>query len=173
MSIDSADDKGMHGNVNEAIAKYTRVVERRMKPMLRSAVERRDKAFEQITDLEQTFISLKALQLAVEENIQSTVRTEPGERPALLETRVNVGEQFYVQAHVYDADPLIVDVGFGIMVEMSLTEATAFFDARNTFLKGIADRESKQISELRSQLDEIVTKLTQLKMEVDYQGHCS
>lgn len=170
MSTDREDDEGMQANANEAIAKYSHLVERRMKVMLCSAVERRDKAFEQITEVEQTEISLKALQFAVEENAHSAVRTDPGGRPVLLETRVNVGEQFYVHAHVYDADPLIVDVGFGIMVEMSLSEATTFFHARKFFLNGIADKESKQISELESQLDDIVTKLTQLKMEVDYQG---
>lgn len=163
------DEATSEQELSEGILKFTHTVERRMKPTLNAAIRRRDLVYEQMAELEQTQVALQTIEMAKEEATESPPQTQmdPGEKQVLLDMRVNIGEQFYMRAHVYEAEPLIVDVGFGVLVEMSSAEAADFFGKRRDFLQDVADRQSKQISEIRSQIEEIVSKFSQIKVHAD------
>lgn len=155
------------GHVVDDQCMFRHTIEKCMKPTLQKAIEQRDKKYTELLELEQTELSIKALELTLSER-EAQGEAQENDSPAirektpLMETRVNIGEEFYMRANVYDADAVFVDVGFDIMVEMSLSEASAFFSKRKALLQAAADRESKTITEIQEQLEQMASYLTQL-----------
>lgn len=139
--------------LEEAISRYTHTAERLMRPTLNRAIKRRDKAYEQLTELEE---SEKALFIVENE----------GE--GLKETRVNIGEEFYVRATVNVEKGLIVDVGCGgFLVDMNLEEAGSFMHERKCWLQGIVRIEQDKIVTLKEQIGEIMKNLKKLEDTTD------
>lgn len=148
-----------------AIFKFTHVVERRMKPTLDAAITRRDNALYRLAELQQCQNALDVVQLSMKHPSPNMVATHPGEEPVFMEARVNIGEEFYMQAHVFKPQPLVVDVGFGFFVEMSIQEATMFYQRKTDYLQQIVAAQSKQINEVRANLEQVMSNLSNLKSE--------
>lgn len=148
-----------------AIAKFTHAVERRMKPALDAAILRRDDALRRLAELEQCRTALELVQLSAKHPNASAAASYPGEQPAFMETRVNLGEEFYVQAHVFKSQPLVVDVGIGVLVEMSLPQVSMFYGHKGRFLQHVVDSETAKINEIRTNLEEVASNLAKLKTE--------
>lgn len=80
----------------------------------------------------------RALQLRASLLASKAQYSQLGEQLSLLqsnslesvETLVNMGSQFFVTARIPDTSCVMVDLGLGYHLEMSLTEATAFAAAK-------------------------------------------
>lgn len=150
-----------------AIEKYASAVERRLKPGLDAACELRDKAFEQLAETEQMEKALDVLDVAAEaaaEKGAEAQRDVTGRLPPALETKVNIGEEFYMNAHVHSLEPVIVDVGLGALVEMSRQEAREFVTKRRGMLEAQAATQTKRIAEVQAHLEHVVRHLAELKV---------
>ena len=90
---------------------------------LQSALDARDKLYEKI-----------AACMELRTNCQQLL--ERGQRE--LKTMVNLGSDFYVQAHVPDTGWIYVDVGLGFPAQMTLDEACAFAPPREAALNARA-----------------------------------
>lgn len=165
-----------------AIQTYTHAAERRLKPALDAAVRRRDAALQHVADYEQSQSALAALRHSQSHHpppsppssraadaeppalrTRTTLPVPPDEPPAPLEALVDVGQRFFVRARVLDAQRVVLDVGAGVRVDMSLAEADAVVEDRLAFYARDVDACVARIAELSQQLEEIVACLAQLK----------
>lgn len=146
-----------------AIAEYTHVVEQQLRPTLEAATSAREKTQEYLLETEQMNKALNALDVAADEQLED--RDEYGELPPRLETRVNIGEEFYVKANVYILEPVIVDVGLGLLVEMSRAEVRQYVQRRRNLYEGEVDRCSKRIEKVQAHLKSLLRYLGELKGE--------
>lgn len=146
-----------------AIAEYTRAVEQQLRPALEAATAARESAQDCLLETEQMEKALEALDLSAEEKVDD--RDESGQLPPRLETRVNIGEEFYVKANVYILEPIIVDVGLGFLVEMSRTEVRQFTQRRRSLYEDEVDRCSKRIEKVQAHLKSLLKYLGELKGE--------
>ena len=81
---------------------------------------------------------------------------ERGQRE--LKTMVNLGSDFYVQAHVPDTGWIYVDVGLGFHAQMTLDEACAFATQREA---------------LNARAEELTARATRLKGGSSSRSTCS
>lgn len=152
-----------------AIESYSTAVEKRLKPGLDTACRKRDLAFAQLAELEQMQKALDVLDINAEDAADAKevgrIEEDASGRPMpVLETRVNIGEEFYMNAHVHSLDCVIVDVGLGMLVELSREEARRFVEERRDMLEKRAERETKRIAETQAILNKVVEQLAELKM---------
>lgn len=151
--------------VNAAVAQYSRVIEHRLKPGLDAACEIRDRTFEQLAELDQMSKALDVLDAAAEDSAAgSSVKNGlHGDAPPALETRVNIGQEFYVAAHVPQLDRIAVDIGLGVMVEMSRDEARGYVQLRRDVLESQAEKHTKRITVVQAHLKTMLGSLSLLR----------
>ncbi|KAJ2743934.1 hypothetical protein GGI20_003372 [Coemansia sp. BCRC 34301] len=95
------------------IKKYEDFIANRLQPDLEHVLGLRDTIYNRMSE----YLKLKT-------HIE-TIRTQGLEE---LETKVNLGSDFFVKAFVPDTTYLYVSVGFGFHLQMSLQEADSFID---------------------------------------------
>lgn len=126
----------------------TQVASDSLERELKRTVGRRDEMLRQLAELEQT------------DNALALLRNEHGKKE--LDTRVNLGEQFYVRAKVplnteSDREPLVVlDLGRGVLAEMQLDQASKNVQLRREWLQGIIDREQDNVSTIKRKAQQLV-----------------
>ncbi|KAJ2776250.1 hypothetical protein H4R18_005768 [Coemansia javaensis] len=103
------------GELQEAVQKYEDFVRERLEPDLARAVEQRDAVYKRMSE----YLKLKT-------HIDAVRSQGLGE----LETKVDLGSNFYVKAFVPDTTHIFVSVGFGFHLQMTLDEADAFIDRK-------------------------------------------
>lgn len=163
----SDDDNATVEEIKTAYENYTHAVELRLKPGLDAVCELRDQTFEQLAELEQTSRALDVIDAAADGKTDSERQHDVDETGAPLpamKTRVNLGEEFYVQAHVHKLDVIVVDVGLGIMVEMTRDEVREFIKTRKEALESQGAKHSKRIAEIQAHLKTVMKLLSQLKV---------
>ncbi|KAG2218994.1 hypothetical protein INT45_007656 [Circinella minor] len=69
-----------------------------------------------------------------------------------LKTMVDLGTQFYVQAHIPDTKYIYVNVGFGFHVQFTLDEAKEFIDKKEQQLQSTADKYSRDADKIRAHI---------------------
>lgn len=149
--------------IQATIKNYTQIMDNQMKPMLHKTLERKEVTLRKLSELEQTQTSLRALELTLEESLTtSSDGLEEGEKAPILQTRVNIGEEFYMRANVYNADAIIVDMGSGILVEMTMPEAKKFFTRKKALLQAVLQATKSTITELEDQLQKMATHISEL-----------
>lgn len=163
----STDDRASLDEARAAIASYTRIVEQRLKPSLDAATSLRNKAYDEIAELKQMSNALHIVKLTRKTNEAKHpegIVDESGKTAPALETRVNIGEEFYVRANIYDLEKVIVDLGLGVMVEMTVDEAQTFVKDRLSSLEDQAKKHSARISEIQAHLESITECLSELEI---------
>ncbi|KAJ1938827.1 hypothetical protein GGF37_004652 [Kickxella alabastrina] len=101
--------------IQEAIKKYEDFITTKLQPDLQQTLELRDTIFNQMSE----YLKLKT-------HID-TIRTQGLDE---LETKVDLGSNFYVKAFVPDTKFIFVSIGFGFHLQMTLDEADAFIDEK-------------------------------------------
>lgn len=148
-----------------AIENFTTSIEKRLKPGLNEACQQRDKAMGGLAELEQMEKALDVLDMADEaaKGIKGKLDVSGRPLPA-LETRVNIGEEFYMKGHVHCLDRVIVDVGLGVRVELSRRQARGFVNDRRHMLQVRVDRHTKRIAEVQAILNNVMENVSKVEM---------
>ncbi|KAJ2615558.1 hypothetical protein H4S08_001184 [Coemansia sp. RSA 1365] len=98
-----------------AVQKYEDFIRNKLEPDLSLVIEARDAIYTQMSE----YLKLKT-------HID-TIRTQKLDE---LETKVDLGSNFYAKAFVPDTTHIFVSVGFGFHLEMTLDEADKFIDQK-------------------------------------------
>ncbi|KAJ1723840.1 hypothetical protein LPJ53_001851 [Coemansia erecta] len=101
--------------VQEVIKKYEDFITTRLKPDLEETLQVRDTIYSRTSE----YLKLKT-------HID-TIRTQELDE---LETKVDLGSDFYVKAFIPDTTFIYVSIGFGFHLQMTLEEADAFIDEK-------------------------------------------
>lgn len=155
-----------------AIASYTNAVQRRLRPSLDAAIAARDAAYAGLAEAERMSRALDALDAAAEAApcAEEEETDEAGDSPPLLQTRVNIGEEFYADAAVARLEPVIVDVGLGVLVEMSREEARVVVKTRREGFEKEAEKQNQRIAGVQAHLKGVVKHLEELTTETALEG---
>lgn len=144
----------------QIIADYTQAIEKRLRPALEAAKRQKARAEEMIIEAEQMQNSLAMLDDAKTNQIHTLDETDS--LPPKLQTRVNIGEEFYINAHVYKLEPLIVDVGYNYLVEMTREEAQQFVEKRKSLFQSQLESSTKRIEQVQAQVRRLLCYLNEL-----------
>ncbi|XP_073496552.1 protein UXT isoform X2 [Phyllobates terribilis] len=105
--------------MEEKVLKYEAFVTDTLQRDLRRVLENRDSVYEKISQ----YLQLKNV-------IQRLKELESGP----LQTQVDLGCNFYVNAEVPDSSKIFVALGFGFFAELTLDEALRFIEKKNKML---------------------------------------
>uniref|UniRef100_A0A0A9WPS5 Protein UXT n=2 Tax=Lygus hesperus TaxID=30085 RepID=A0A0A9WPS5_LYGHE len=75
---------------------------------------------------------------------------------------VDLGSHFYTPAKVYNATRVHVNLGCGVLLEMSTEEAEAFLIKKEAILRGIASRKTREVLQMKYRIrlvTEIIARL--------------
>ncbi|KAI4873398.1 hypothetical protein NFI96_012312 [Prochilodus magdalenae] len=106
-------------NIDDKVLQYESFINDVLKRDLQKVLEQRDGVYEKIAE----YLQLK-------NTIKSIQETDSKE----LKTDVDLGCNFYVQAHVPDTSKIFVAVGYGFFVELTLSEALTFIEKKTSQL---------------------------------------
>lgn len=80
-----------------------------------------------------------------------------------LKTQVDIGCNFYIQAHVPDLSKILINVGCGHFVEFNLNEALLFIDTRVSYLNKRIDILKKQSSNTKAHIKLVLHGIQELQ----------
>ncbi|PXF42009.1 Protein UXT-like [Gracilariopsis chorda] len=142
-----------------AIDKYSRDLEKRLYPALETTFSLRDKALAQLAELEQTERGLRL----VERECCSSRGGKSG-KPA-VETRVNLGENFFVRAEAQRTATVVLDLGLGVLAEVTFSEANKFVQERRQMLRRIADSNTKKATKMQAMVEGVMKCISGLRVQ--------
>mmetsp|Transcript_13309 Transcript_13309/g.33737 ORF Transcript_13309/g.33737 Transcript_13309/m.33737 type:complete len:159 (+) Transcript_13309:100-576(+) len=137
-------------NIEQKIAYFDNFIHQRLQPDLDAACERRDGVFKEIAEYTQ-----------LRQNVAVLRARQPAGRP--LETRADLGMDFYVTAVVDDCEKIVVDIGLGVFVEMGWDEVEAAAKRREDFLGRRGEALTTRITEIQAHMKLLLNYLAQLK----------
>ncbi|KAI8322885.1 Prefoldin-domain-containing protein [Martensiomyces pterosporus] len=119
------------------IKKYEDFIDNRLQPDLQNTLALRDTIYNRISE----YLKLKThIQTIKEQGLEE------------LETKVDLGSNFYAKAFVPDTTYIFVNVGFGFHLQMTLSEADAFIDDKVKHLERLADKHTDEANEIRAKI---------------------
>lgn len=133
----------------EKIQQYEHFLSNVLRQDLKEELERRDKLFEDIANHSQLKQTIDCILLA---NCDEGLRTQ-----------VDLGSNFYVQAHVPDVSHIYVNVGLGIHIELTLEEAQTFIDKRLKILNKKVQQSTKKSAKIKGDIKYVYELLKQLQ----------
>ncbi len=81
-----------------------------------------------------------------------------------VETRVNIGQEFYVRAVVDDVEQVIMDVGLGVLVEVTRKEAREIISGRKRLFSALSEDATKRITHVQAHLKSVMNSLSKLRV---------
>ncbi|KAK4327919.1 hypothetical protein Pmani_001632 [Petrolisthes manimaculis] len=135
----------------EKIEKYEHFLNNVLREDLRIVVEEREKLYEDIaahSQLRQTI---------------TCITEAPGCTDEGLRTQVDLGSNFYVQAHVQDTSRIYVNVGLGFFVELTLQEALGFIDKKLNILNARLEESTQKSAKIKGQIKFVYEALRDLQ----------
>eukprot|EP00171_Calliarthron_tuberculosum_P013399 IDg13399t1 len=148
--IDTAEERASVVEVEAAIVQYTAAVERRLKPGLDTACERRDRLFAELARVDRVWHTLDVLE-------------ESSTGDSMIETRANLGEEFYAAAVVNLGHPFVLDVGAGVLVEANKSEALRMLSDRKQLLDRLADAATAHIVAVQAHIKAVLSSIARLR----------
>ncbi|KAI8087220.1 hypothetical protein BDF21DRAFT_379071 [Thamnidium elegans] len=107
-------------DLNALIKKYDAFIANTLKPSLKKELDERDLIFNHISEYQKLKVQIDTIK---DNDLQE------------LKTMVDLGSQFFVQAHIPDTKYIYVNVGFGFHVQFTLKEALAFIQKKEAQLQ--------------------------------------
>ncbi|KAJ2547522.1 hypothetical protein EV175_005189, partial [Coemansia sp. RSA 1933] len=101
--------------IRSAVQKYSGFINDKLEPDLKKVLELRDTIYTRMSE----YLKLKT-------HID-TIRTQGLEE---MNTKIDLGSDFFVKAFVPDTSFIFVSVGFGFHLQMTLDEADSFIDEK-------------------------------------------
>ncbi|KAM9855907.1 protein UXT [Aulostomus maculatus] len=138
----------MEANVEQKVLQYEKFIDEVLKRDLQKVLEQRDAVYEKIAQYLQLKNTLQSLQ-------------ETGSQH--LETDVDLGCNFYVQAEVEDSSRVYVLVGFGFFVEMDHEEALRFISKKTSQLTAFAEQLTKDSAKIKANIRMVLEGLRELQ----------
>ncbi|XP_050686295.1 protein UXT-like [Eriocheir sinensis] len=122
----------------EKIEKYEQLLNNVLRENLRIVLEERDKLYEDI-----------AAHSQLKQTINCIIEAPNSEG---LRTQVDLGSNFYVQAHVPDPSRIYVNIGLGFHLELTLQEALSFIDKKLAILNEKVAESTKKSAKIKGQI---------------------
>ena len=144
---------GERGELGKKVEEYERFLNERLKKDLQSLLDSRDSVYADIAEYLQ-------LQRVLETLEGGTGRERGGEG---LKTMVDLGCNFYSQAMVPDPQHVCVAVGFGVFVELTLSEALQFIEKKVAQLNKKAEELTSQSCQVKAKIRIVVEALRELQ----------
>lgn len=119
------------------VAHYEEIIEEKLKVELQGVHDDREAVHERIAQVLELRNNVRMLQ---EQQLKS------------LKTMVNLGSDFYVQAHVPDTQWIYVSVGLGFHPQMTLAEAEAFCVHREAALTTSAEALTERAIQIKARV---------------------
>eukprot|EP00026_Physarum_polycephalum_P020749 Phypoly_transcript_23533.p1 GENE.Phypoly_transcript_23533~~Phypoly_transcript_23533.p1 ORF type:complete len:158 (+),score=24.35 Phypoly_transcript_23533:26-475(+) len=119
------------------ITEYENFINTKLMVDLKDVESSRDSLFEQISQ----YLELKSNITLLQENKLSS-----------MNTKINLGSEFYMQAKVPDTSKIFVNVGLGFHVEFTLPEAIAFIDKKEAALTTKANALTESAGAIRARI---------------------
>ncbi|XP_072536911.1 protein UXT [Salminus brasiliensis] len=135
-------------NVDDKVLQYEAFITDVLKRDLQRVLEQRDDVYEKISQ----YLQLK-------NTIKSIQETDSKE----LKTDVDLGCNFYVQAHVPDASKIFVAVGYGFFVELTLPEALKFIEKKTKQLTEYTEVLTKDAAKIKANIRLVLEGLRELQ----------
>ncbi|KAK7070124.1 hypothetical protein SK128_023978 [Halocaridina rubra] len=133
----------------EKIQQYEHFLNNILKQDLKEELERRDKLYEEIANYSQ-----------LKQTIDCIIQTASVEG---LRTQVDLGSNFYVQAHISDVSYIYLNVGLGIHLELTLEEALSFINKRMNILNEKVTCSNKKSAKIKGDIRYVYELLRQLQ----------
>ncbi|KAG2210314.1 hypothetical protein INT47_003299 [Mucor saturninus] len=143
-------------DLNALIKKYDEFIARTLKPSLKQELDERDLIFNSISEYQKLNLQIET----IEENDLKE-----------LKTMVDLGSQFYVQAHIPDTRYIYVNVGFGFHVQFTLDEAKAYIVKKEAHLQRLADKHTVEADKIRAHIKmalEAMSEIIMMEVVLDY-----
>ncbi|XP_069796305.1 protein UXT [Narcine bancroftii] len=138
----------MAAGVPTKVVEYEAFVNDVLKRDLQKVLEQRDEVYEQIA---------QNLQLKnVIERLQESEKQH-------LKMEVDLGCNFYVQAKVPDASKILLLVGYGFYLELTLPEALRFIEKKTCHLTEAAEKLSKDSAKIKGNIRMVLEALCELQ----------
>lgn len=135
-------------NIDDKVLQYEAFINDVLKRDLQTVLEQRDGVYEKISQ----YLQLK-------NTIKSIQETDSKE----LKTDVDLGCNFYVQAHVPDTSKIFVSVGFGFFVEFTLSEALKFIEKKTKQLTEYTEVLTKDAAKIKANIRLVLEGLRELQ----------
>ncbi|XP_060788404.1 protein UXT isoform X1 [Neoarius graeffei] len=135
-------------NINEKVLQYESFINDVLKRDLQKVLEQRDGVYEKIAQYLQLKNTIKSIQ-------------ETGSKE--LKTDVDLGCNFYVQAHVPDTSKIFVAVGYGFFLELTLSEALTFIEKKTRQLTEYSEVLSKDAAKIKAHIRMVLEGLRELQ----------
>lgn len=136
-------------NLPQKILLYEEFLNERLRPDLRKVLALRERLCGDVAEYNQLRTTVLLLRKKGE--------TSP------LKTMVDLGCNFYSHAKVEDCSRIIVSVGLGFHLEMTLDEAGDFIDKKIAHLTEQADALSEQVAQINGKIKVVMETLRELQ----------
>ncbi|XP_018608398.1 protein UXT [Scleropages formosus] len=134
--------------IDEKILQYETFINDVLKRDLQKVLEQRDGVYEKIAQYLQLKNTIESLQ-------------EAGSKE--LKTEVDLGCNFYAQAHIPDSSTIFVAVGYGFFVELTLPEALKFIEKKTNQLTGYTETLTKDSAKIKANIRMVLEGLKELQ----------
>ncbi|KAL1021639.1 hypothetical protein UPYG_G00015950 [Umbra pygmaea] len=135
-------------NIEERVLQYETFISDVLKRDLERVLEQRDVVYENI-----------AQYLQLKNTIESLKESEMKE----LKTEIDLGCNFYVQAHVEDLSKIFVAVGYGFFIELTYSEALKFIERKTNQLTAHTEMLSKDSAKIKANIRMVLEGLRELQ----------
>ncbi|KAL2103436.1 hypothetical protein ACEWY4_000304 [Coilia grayii] len=135
-------------NVDEKVLQYETFINEVLKRDLQKVLEQRDGVYEKIAQYLQLKNTIESIQNAGSND---------------LKTEVDIGCNFYVQAHVPDASKIFVAVGYGFFVELTHAEALKFIEKKTSQLTAYSEALTKDSAKIKANIRMVLEGLRELQ----------
>ncbi|XP_062397393.1 protein UXT [Sardina pilchardus] len=135
-------------NIDEKVLQYETFLNEVLKRDLQKVLEQRDDVYEKIAQ----YLQLK-----------NTIETIKDSGSSDLKTEVDLGCNFYVQAHVPDASKIFVAVGYGFFVEFTHAEALNFIEKKTSQLTAYSEVLTKDSAKIKANIRMVLEGLRELQ----------
>lgn len=122
--------------MNPQIERYTKFIDK-LKEDLSRILEKRDAAYSQISDCCKLQAQLTLINSQEQEKLQ---------------TKINVGCDFFMDAVIPDTSKIVINVGLGYFVEMDSEKAETFLEKKKNKLEEKSKSLTSQIANIRSHI---------------------
>ncbi|KAK1801088.1 hypothetical protein P4O66_022788 [Electrophorus voltai] len=135
-------------SIDAKVLQYETFLDDVLKRDLQTVLEQRDGVYEKIAQYLQLKNTIKSIQ-------------EAGSKE--LKTDVDLGCNFYIQAHVPDASKIYVAVGYGFFVELTHSEALTFIEKKTSQLTEYSEVLSKDAAKIKANIRMVLEGLRELQ----------
>lgn len=135
-------------SINEKVLQYETFINEVLRRDLQRVLEQRDGVYEKIAQYLQLKNTIKSIQEADSKE---------------LKTDVDLGCNFYVQAHVPDTSKIYVAVGYGFFVEFTHAEALKFIEKKTNQLTEYTEVLTKDAAKIKANIRMVLEGLRELQ----------